>query len=248
MDKTAEEPLDVLPSRKALGVSDKHRRLIVVLLVISNVISQIGFLQPYLIELQKPVEYSNSNSLFTWFLLYGAAGCVLGNQYGFLKITTVGLALAGFWAVCEGLDFSHRSSIFVPNLHTLGASLAFSNSKFAFDIFKPKSFGNFHSVCVGVLGLLLSLGASKVTHVTWAYFVFGALSFSSALLVTLTVPNRRLLVKPPPILSKVLGVAGIAVLQIIWERYLLDDDGLFYWARAVGIGLGALGLLWWVAQ
>lgn len=248
MDKTAEEPLDVLPSRKALGVSDKHRSLVVFLLVICNVISQIGFLQPYFIELQKPVEYSNSNSFFVWFLLYSAAGSVLGNQYGYLKITIVGLALAGFWAVCEGLEISHRSSVFVPNLHTLGASLAFANSKLAFDIFKPKSFGKFHNICIGALGLLLSIGATKVAHISWAYLAFGALSFSAALLVTLTVPNRRLLVKPPPFLSKLLGVAGIAVLQIIWERYSLDDDGLLYWARAVGVGLGALGLLWWVAQ
>lgn len=206
MEKTAEEPLNVPPSRKALGVSDNHKIWIVVLLLLCNVLSEVALLQPYLLELQKPGELSNSNSLFVWFLLYGMCGCCLGNQYGFLVITSVGLVLTAFWAVSEGLEKSNCDLLLKPSLRTVGASFVFSNCKFAYDIFKSKSIGGYLYGGSYLIGLVLAIGAIKVEDVSWIYIVFSTLCFAASIAVFFTVPNHRLLLKPPSVVKKSLGV------------------------------------------
>lgn len=248
MEKTAEVPLNVPASRGALGVSNKHRLWIVALLLICNVLAEVALLQPYLLELQKAAELSNSNSLFLWFLLYGMCGCCLGNQYGFLVITSVGLLLTVFWAVSKGLEYSDCDLIMKPNLRTLGAALTFSNCKFAYDIFKSKSFGGYLYGGSYLIGLVLAIGATKVRDIPWIYVAFSTFCFAASLAVFFTVPNHRLLLKPPSVLKKSFGVLVLVFLQLFWEYFSLDEQDVAFYARGVGTAAAALGCVWWVAQ
>lgn len=239
---TIPEPVDEKP------LSSQNNKLrVLVFLSVCQILSVVGILLPYLLEIQKPKEESHSTSLFVWFLLYNFAAVGLGDHYGRTRIMSGGFVLAAIWAAAEcgeAKGTNTLSGIVSSTLRTVGPSIAFPNVKLTLDPILQEVVGTYYWMVVAIAGVGAAVGFNKVNQSPWIIALYGSLCVLVSVVLFLFVPNkpRGVQLKWP---VNLLRVVGLVVNQILWER--LSEEVVFtvkFVVQASVIVAGACGSLW----
>lgn len=245
-----EESTNVSPHTNDSGVSDHRRYVIVGLLVFCIAILEVGLIQPFLFEFEKPKELSHSMSICAWFEFYHVCACRLGIIYGYERMTSIGLLLTGVWAF--SVTFSGKYPL-AANLSyliaTIGPSLALPNAKFSIERYFPQSTGMAHATVVFLTGLGLAIGLNHFKHVQWLWPTYGVVCIVACYLLVLIVPNKAKMEDPLHWLVKAVGVSCLGGMHVFWKYFTMCGFGwTVYWGVFALVGACNFGCVFLMYQ
>lgn len=160
------------------------------ILSLSTIVSLVRLFQPFMLELQSSQNYYRLVSFVWWTLLFCCAGYLLGRTYGCVSVCKAGSFLVALASIYDSLEapYAHLIS---PVLIQMGTSLSFTTSFHSFLLFKPRRFGDLFASGLIAVGLLLSFGAARYSHVPWVISLQGTCFAICAIAVPQVVPDAR---------------------------------------------------------